>query len=93
MIKKSVVVLCTVPLLTLSSAAFAVTPSSIIEGAYALIKTGDVKYISSVVLSKLPLAALDLAPDSFIKYNALRIKNNHNNGIGGGNGGGRGHKC
>ena len=92
MIKKSVVVLCTVPLLSLSSAAFAVTPSKI-EGAFALIKTGDVKYISSVVLSKLPLVALDLAPDSFIKYNALRIKNNHNNGIGGGIGGGRGHKC
>ncbi|HYD60721.1 MAG TPA: hypothetical protein VEC35_10225 [Noviherbaspirillum sp.] len=92
MIKKSVVVLCTVPLLTLSSAAFAFTPSSI-EGAFALIKSGDVKYITSIVMSKLPQAALDLAPDSFIKYNALRIKNNHNNGIGGGAGGGRGHKC
>jgi hypothetical protein len=92
MIKKPLVVLCTVPLMTLSSVAFAVTPSSI-EGAYALVKSGDVKYITSVVLSKLPKAALDLAPESFVKYNALRIKNNHNNGIGGGIGGGRGHKC
>lgn len=92
MIKKPLVVLCAVPLVTMSSMAFALTPSSI-EGAFALVKTGDVKYISSVVLSKLPKAAVDLAPEGFVKYNALRIKNNHNNGIGGGVGGGRGHKC
>jgi hypothetical protein len=90
MVKKPIVVLCAVPLLAISSAAFAVTPASI-EGAYALIKSGDVKYITSVVLSKLPQSAIQLAPESFVKYNALRIKGN--NGIGGGVGGGRGHKC
>lgn len=90
MVKKTSVILCAAPLLTLSSAAYAFTPSSF-EGAYALIKSGDVKYIASIVLSKLPHSALELTPESFVKYNALRIKNNR--GIGGGIGGGRGHKC
>lgn len=92
MIKKPVIALCCMSLMAVSSVSYAVTPS-IVESTFSLIKSGDVKYITSVAMSKLPKAALDLAPDSFIKYNALRLKNNHNNGIGGGIGGGRGHKC
>lgn len=90
MVKKPVVILCAIPLLTLSSAAFSANGISI-ENAATLIKSGDVKYIASIVLSKLPYSVLEAGPKSFVTYNALRMKNNH--GIGGGVGGGRGHKC
>lgn len=91
MLKKSIVVLSVVPLLTFSSASFA-TNSSSIEKAVDLIASGDVKYIASVVLSKLPASVIKAAPESFVTYNALRIKGN-GHGFGGGVGGGRWHKC
>jgi hypothetical protein len=89
--RKAIVMLLAVPLLALPPAAFSASPSSF-KSAVSLIKTGDAKYIAAVVLSKLPQSVIESVPESFVTYNALRIKKG-GNGWGGGHGGGRGHKC
>lgn len=89
--RKPIVMLLAIPLIVIPPAAFAASPTSF-KSAVSLIKTGDVKYIAAVALSKLPQSVIESVPESFVTYNALRIKKG-GNGWGGGHGGGRGHKC
>jgi hypothetical protein len=95
MSKKTIVALCAIPLMAMPPLAFSAGPASI-EKAVSLIKSGDIEFVASIVLSTLPQSVLQAVPESFVTYNAMRLQSargGNGEGWGQGRGGGRGPKC
>lgn len=79
MIKKTCLAFVAVPLLTASSFAFSATITPL-STALNDVRNGDIAYLTSRIVSRLPQALIESIPKSAIGDNAMRIKNGKGKG-------------